>query len=65
MRDLTNAGKRIRLNHTADQFTNLRPGDLGTIRSERFDGFSNTVLVDWDNGSSLSLIDGEDSYTIL
>jgi hypothetical protein len=60
---MTAKGDRIELIHTNDPYTNLRPGDRGTV-----------VLVDdlgtphvvWDNGSSLGLVreDG-DSWRVL
>jgi hypothetical protein len=60
-----NAGKRIELISTNDQFTDLTPGSQGVIQWERDDGYSNTIAVNWDNGSSLSLIAGTDRYRIL
>lgn len=65
MMDKKNAGKRIRLDFTRDEFTALRAGDMGTVKYERDDGFSNVIAVDWDSGSSLSLVESEDIYTIL
>lgn len=64
MMDKTNAGKTVELVSTNDPHTELRPGDKGVIRWERFDGFSNTVAVDWENGSTLTLLDN-DRYRIL
>jgi Domain of unknown function (DUF4314) len=44
---------RVRLLHTDDPFTELRPGDEGTVR---FMDNLGTLHVTWDNGSTLGLI---------
>ncbi|RZU51255.1 uncharacterized protein DUF4314 [Krasilnikovia cinnamomea] len=46
-------GQRVALVHTSDPHTDLRPGDTGTVR--RHDQQLNTVHIDWDSGSSLSM----------
>jgi hypothetical protein len=57
------AGRRIRLVKCSDAYTNLQPGDLGTV--DKVDD-AGTVHVTWDNGSSLGLIwDAGDRWTIL
>jgi len=59
-------GKRIRLVRTDDPYTKLVAGDLGVITNVRDDLWGNSIVnVDWDSGSSLSLIEGEDSFTIV
>lgn len=65
MLDKSREGTRIALVHTADPYTDLRPGDEGTIRFERWDGFANTIAVAWDRGSGLMLLEGTDSYRCL
>ncbi len=45
-------GDRIRLLHTDDEWTRLRPGALGTVR---FIDDQRTVHIDWDDGSRLGL----------
>ena len=55
-------GDRVRLVSTSDPHTRLVTGDLGTVR--RIDDFG-TVMVNWDSGSTLGLIPGEDSWVIL
>lgn len=55
-------GDRVRLVSTSDPYTRLVTGDLGTVR--RIDA-AGTVHVDWDSGSHLGLIPGEDSWVIL
>jgi hypothetical protein len=55
-------GQRIRLVHTSDPHTDLRPGDLGTVRHH--DVHTHTVQITWDSGSSLSmLLDSGDRIT--
>jgi hypothetical protein len=59
------AGRRIKLLHTSDEYTHLKPGDMGTIKFEWFNLDRNTIAVEWDSGSNLSLIEGVDSYAII
>ena len=58
----TLAGKRVRLIHCSDPYTKLRNGDEGVVESIDDMG---TTHVKWDNGSSLGLIQGEDTWTII
>jgi len=54
---------RVRLVHTDDPYTNLKVGSLGVKRGEYIDPWgSKTIRVKWDNGSDLSLIDGQDIW---
>lgn len=55
-------GRRVRLVATNDAYTNLEPGDLGTVI--HVDDFA-TVFVRWDSGSSLGLIPGIDEWEVL
>jgi len=55
-------GKRIELIFTTDKFTNLKPGDKGTVS---FVDALGTIHVTWDNGSSLGLVPGEDQYKFI
>jgi len=55
-------GLRVRLISTTDPYTELKSGDEGTID---FIDDIGTILVRWDNGSSLGLIPGEDRYKIV
>jgi hypothetical protein len=52
-------GDRIELVHTGDPYTNLKPGDRGTVAMVDSMG---TVHVRWDNGSNLGLVPGEDAW---
>ncbi|WP_258222534.1 DUF4314 domain-containing protein [Microbacterium sp. HMWF026] len=56
------SGTRIRLISTTDDMTRLCEGDEGTV--DHTDSIG-TVHVDWDNGSTLGLIPGEDRFIIL
>ena len=40
--------------------TSVKSGDLGTVK---FVDDAGQIHVNWDNGSSLALIPGEDSYS--
>ena len=55
-------GDRVRLVSTGDTDTRLRPGAEGTVAF--VDGMG-TVHVDWDCGSTLGLIPGEDAYEVI
>jgi hypothetical protein len=52
-----NIGDRIELVYTEDPYTELLPGDQGTVRG--VDDIGN-ILIQWDNGSTLSMIPGID-----
>lgn len=54
-------GDRIILKSTTDPYTNLKPGDKGTV--DHIDDIG-TVHIDWDNGSNLGLVPGEDVFEI-
>jgi len=54
-------GKRVTLIRMEDPYTTLRAGAKGTITGE--DGIGN-ILVNWDAGSTLSLIPDVDEYEI-
>jgi hypothetical protein len=57
---------RIRLDFTSDPYTKLQPGDLGTITGRYVDPWGAVVVrVAWDNGSSMSLIAGEDAWSVV
>lgn len=62
-------GKRIKLIHTNDPYTNLKYGAMGTITyvselPSRMGG-ERQIWVSWDSGSNLAMIEGKDSYEIL
>ena len=53
------AGTRVELIQMNDPYTSLVPGDQGTVSDIDDTG---TVFVNWDKGSSLGLVFGEDHY---
>ena len=59
---ISKTGDRIELIRTTDPYTDLGPGDQGTVE---FIDDMGTVHIKWDNGSNLGLVPGEDRYKIL
>lgn len=60
------AGKRVEFVHSSDPYTKLKKGDLGTIKFEVENDFAWSVSIDWDCGSSLSMLPLEgDSYRVV
>jgi hypothetical protein len=55
-------GDRVRLLSLSDDWSDLKPGSLGTVI---FIDDLGTVHVDWDSGSSLGLVPDQDSYEVL
>lgn len=56
-------GRRVQLQRTTDAYTNLKPGDRGTVSLVDDAG---TVHVKWDDGSSLGLVwEAGDRWTVL
>jgi hypothetical protein len=62
MMDRNLKGRRVRLINCSDPWTSLPPGLLGTVT---FTDDAGTLHVRWDNGSTLGLVPGEDSWVIL
>lgn len=56
------SGTRIRCNHMSDPYHPIPAGTLGTVDHVDDGG---TIHMHWDNGSSLGLIPGEDSFRII
>ncbi|MDD3897692.1 MAG: DUF4314 domain-containing protein [Syntrophomonadaceae bacterium] len=50
-------GTRVELVRMEDPYTKLNPGDLGSVSTIDDTG---TVFVDWDSGSTLGVVFGED-----
>jgi hypothetical protein len=59
-------GSRIKLIYTDAHYTNLRHGDLGTVRdiTTTTDG-QKQFVIDWDSGSKLVLLEGIDQFELL
>jgi hypothetical protein len=58
-------GKRIELIRTNDPYTDLKPGDRGTVVDVSELPYEDTpfkVLVQWDSGSRLAILEGHDDY---
>jgi Domain of unknown function (DUF4314) len=49
-------GDRIVLEHTDDEYTQLRSGDLGTVTG--YDAARSELYVRWDSGSTLTMLLG-------
>ena len=67
MFDYTLKGKRIKLIHTDDPYTELKSGDMGTVElvNHSDSGFMESqVFVHWDNGSNLMMLMGKDRFEI-
>ena len=54
-------GARVALVRMNDPYTKLRPGDLGTVD---FIDDAGTLFCRWDNGSTLSVVVGEDEILL-
>ena len=55
-------GSRVELISMDDPYTKLKQGDQGTVD---FIDDANVIHVNWDNGSSLGLLDDVDQYKVL
>ncbi|MDD3227660.1 MAG: DUF4314 domain-containing protein [Oscillospiraceae bacterium] len=56
------AGTRIRLEAMDDPYASIPPGTEGVVQAVDDAG---QLLMKWDNGRSLSLIPGEDSFSVI
>ena len=63
-------GDRVRLIHSDNKFTSLKPGDLGTVWN--ITTFSlmdeqkiRQVWIQWDNNIQLALLEGIDRFEIV
>lgn len=54
--------QRVRLIRCSDPYTRLRPGTEGTVRMVDDLG---TIHVQWDDGSTLGLVPGEDAWEVV
>jgi hypothetical protein len=55
-------GDRIELIEIHDEFTNLKKGDRGTVVSYMKTPWELQILIKWDTGSNLMLLEGVDKY---
>lgn len=56
------AGTRVELVRMNDPYSKLKPGDTGTVTMVDSIG---TIFVNWDCGSGLGIVYGEDKCRIL
>lgn len=62
-----NEGKRVELIQTDDPYTKLKPGDRGTYQfflKQQYP-LQSQHCIKWDNGSTLSLLEGKDSFKFI
>lgn len=63
------AGDRIELVRCDDPYTRLQPGTKGTVTGTsgplKFMNNEVQIHVKWDDGSTLSLIESQDSYRVI
>ena len=57
LKEYYTAGTRVMLIRMSDPYTNMRQGDLGTVTLVDDIG---TIHVNWDRGSTLGVVFGED-----
>jgi Domain of unknown function (DUF4314) len=58
-------GKRIKLIHTNNPYTYLKPGDRGTVVDVTELPYEDTpfkVFVQWDSGLRFAILEGQDDY---
>jgi hypothetical protein len=60
--DSTNRGQKVELIFTDDADTSLKPGDKGTYKMAIINPDMIQHRIEWDNGSTLLLIGGKDSF---
>jgi hypothetical protein len=63
--DYKNKGRRVKLIHTDDQYTELKAGDTGTYQYAIINIDMTQHAISWDSGSQLMLIEGVDSFEFL
>ena len=56
-------GDRVELVFMNDTWTELKPGDRGTVL--KIDENQELIWIDWDNGEQLALLVGVDKFKIV
>ena len=62
LRERYPAGTKIRLNHMDDPYAPIPDGTVGEVQ---YVDDAGSIHMIWENGRTLSLIEGEDSFTII
>ena len=62
LRERFPAGTRVELVHMDDPYNPIEPGTKGTV--EYVDDMG-TIHMKWDNGRTLGLVAGEDSFKVI
>lgn len=62
LREKYPAGTLIRLNHMDDPYNPIPPGTVGEVT---FIDYGGNILMKWQNGRSLALIDGVDDFEVI
>ena len=62
LRSRYSKGTRVKFVKMNDPYTQLKPGDLGTVD---FIDDAGTIFCLWDNGSTLGVVYGEDEIALL
>lgn len=66
----TQIGDRLKLLHIDDKFTQLKPGDLGTVWDISIFNIDiegkpvRVIWITWDSGSEFALIERKDEFEI-
>lgn len=53
---MTQKGDRIELVYTNDRYTDLKPGDQGTVTGVNTTSLGTQIFIKWDSGSGLMLV---------
>ena len=63
MEKTVRVGDRVQLVFMNDTWSNLKPGDKGTVF--KIDENQELVWINWDNGEQLALLIGIDKFKII
>jgi hypothetical protein len=63
MEKTVKVGDRVQLIFMNDTWSNLKPGDKGTVF--KIDENQELVWINWDNGEQLALLIGIDKFKII
>ncbi len=64
--DFSKSGCRVEFVSMDDPYHSLERGSKGTIKYvHRVDNLTRVLVIEWDNGHEISLIEGRDNYHII